>query len=542
MKKQNKQAKPGRSGFVSIRWIIVFAVLVIIVGAGLFIFMRRGSGAANVLGGATGLYTVKRGPLIVSVTEPGDIKAINSVDIKSEVEGRTKIISIVDEGTFITEADVNNGKILVELDASDIEQKLTEREVRFLSTEAEYTDANESLEIQKKENESKIKAGQLKIKFMLMDLKKYLGETLAQTLVQAMANPGSTDNKIAMLVNDPCLGGEALQKRRERQTDIILKQEELELAINKLDWTKKLYEKEYVSLNQLEADNLAKATKEIALEKAKTAKELFVRYEFPKQAEKFLSDYEEAKRELERIEARARSKLAQAQARLKSSRAKYLLQKKRLEKLQKQLKACVIKAPAPGQVVYSSSTDRWARRNRPIEIGADIQERQKIILIPDPSAMKVEIKIHEMWVNKIQMGQKTKITISAFPDKSFTGKVIKKSPLADPTNWWSNPDLKVYATDVCIDGEHDFLKTGMTAKVEVIIEKLQDVLTVPIQVVVNREGEKICYVLNSQKPEPRQVETGAFNANFVEIRDGLTEGEKVLLNPPLLVESEPEQE
>jgi multidrug efflux pump subunit AcrA (membrane-fusion protein) len=71
----------------------------------------------------------------------------------------------------------------------------------------------------------------------------------------------------------------------------------------------------------------------------------------------------------------------------------------------------------------------------------------------------------------------------------------------------------------------------MTADVEVIINDLHDVLYVPIQSVTTMEEKKICYVMGSVV-EKREVETGLFNENFVEIKSGLTEGEKVLLNPP----------
>ena len=95
--------------------------------------------------------------------------------------------------------------------------------------------------------------------------------------------------------------------------------------------------------------------------------------------------------------------------------------------------------------------------------------------------------------------------------------MLKKAPLADQERWF-NPDLKAYATDVCIDGTHEFLKTGMTAKVEITIKELKNVISVPIQVVVNREGKKICYVESDNGPQVRVVQTGEFNNNFVEIK------------------------
>jgi len=514
-----------------LRTILIFAG---VIAAIIVLILLWGiSGGSNPPSKDPALFTVSRGDLTISVTESGDIKAVNSKDIKSEVEGRTTIISIVDEGTYINQEDVNNGKVLVELDSSDIEQKLTQQEVSFLTSEASYTEAKESLDIQKKQNDSDVQGGRLKVRFALMDFKKYLGEIVAEQVIERVKESQSLENTaFGRYLEHPQLGGEALQELKKLNDDITLAESRLERASDKLQWTRKLREKEYVAETELKADELEVESLRVQKERAQIALELFKLYEFPKQAEKLLSDYYEAERELERIEARARSKLAQAQAKLASNEAQYRVQKEQLEKLRKQLKACVLTAPSPGQVVYSSSTDEWARRNRPIEIGAEIRERQKIISIPDTTEMKVEIKVHETWVDKVEPGQDAEITIPAFPDKSFTGKVLKKAPLAEQQHWFLSTDLKVYATDVGIDGTYDFIKTGMSAKVEIIIEQLRDVLSVPIQAVITQEEKKLCYVMTNNGPQKREVVTGLFNADFVEIRSGLKEGEKVLLKPP----------
>jgi HlyD family secretion protein len=540
--KQGNKAT-GKSAIVKrLRSVLIFVAVVAAIGMSVFLwwwtsrapflaFARKQGGVKEL-----GIFTVSRGDLPITVTEGGDIKALNSTDIKSEVEGRTTLISIVDEGTLITPEDVNNGKVLVELDSSKIKVELTQQEITFSNEEASYTEAKESLDIQIKQNDSDIKAGEIKVRFALMDLQKYLGEVVAEKLMSVVVNP-EDNNKIELLIDDPNLGGGAVQKLRELNDNITLTGSKFEQASDRLMWTQKLYDKKYVAETELKGDQLAMQSSKIQLESAKTALELFRLYEFPKEAEKLLSDYNEAGRELERIQAGARSKLAQAQAKLDSKKATYALEKERLEKWRKQLAACTIKAPVPGQVVYSSSMmDSWQRRNNPIEVGAEIRERQKIISIPDASEMKVEIKIHETWVDKVQPGQQAKITISAFPDKTFTGKVLKKAPMADPEEWL-NPELKVYSTDVSIDGTHEFLKTGMSAKIEIVIEELKNVISVPVQTVVNRQGKKVCYVVGSKVPQQREVETGLFNDNFVEIKSGLAEGEKVLLNPPRVSES-----
>lgn len=534
--KQSK--KPGLSK--RLRPVLIF--LVIVAGTGAFISLRRSSNSSDDSNNNPGIFTVRRDDLTISATENGDIKALNSEDIMCEVEGRTTIISIVDEGTYITPEDVNNGKVLVELDSSAIKEKLTQQKITFLTAKASYTDANEALEIQKKQNDSDIQAGQMTVRFALMDLQKYLGDAIVEKLISYATNPVGGRAEIASFINNannnPNLRCEAVQKLRELNDNITLAEMRLARAVDKLEGTQKLYDANYVAEIELKGDELEKESLEIQKKQAETAKDLFVKYEFPKEAEKRLSDYYEANRELERTEARARSMLAQAEARLESKKATYSLEKERLEKWSKQFAACVIKAPAPGQVVYSSSMERGGRwrSSRVIEVGGEVQERQKIISIPDPSQMIAEISVHETSVDKVRPGQTAKIVIDAFPDKTFQGKVLKVAPLPDPQRGWLSPDLKVYTTLVTIDGSFDFLKPGMSAKVEILVEQLHDVIIVPVQVVANRGGKKVCYVVTSQGPRQREVQTGAFNDTYVQILDGLTVGEQVLLTPPRLIE------
>ena len=531
IKEDNKKID-ARSASNAKRHLLIFlfiAFIVTISAFGLLYFKKSHSGSINT---KTGLFTAKRGDLTISVTESGDIKAVKSEIIKSEVEMRTTIVNIIPEGTTITAEDVNNGKVLVELDSSEMTEQLPQREIEFAAAEASYAEAKEAYDIQVKQNESDITAAELKVKFSLMDLQKYLGEIAAQKVVwKANQDPNSSIDMVSLLqeIQDPNSGCEASQKLRELTGDITLAEENLEKATYTLSWTEKLFEREYVAETELREHRLQKTRLGIEKEKAGIALKLFKLYEFPKQVEQLLSDYNEAGLELERTRARARSQLAQAKAKLASAKAALGLRKERLEKVKKQLAACTIKAPSPGQVVYWSSTQRWVRVK--IEQGAEIPRGYRIIDIPDTSKMKVEIKVHETWIDKIEPNQPAKITIAAFPDKVFTGKVLKKAPLADQKGSWE-PDVKVYTTDVSIEGTHDFIKTGMTGKVEVTIDELKDVLYVPIQSVVSDEDTRVCYVMANNRLQKREVVTGLFDDDFVEIKSGLTEGEKVLLNPP----------
>ncbi|MFZ2148240.1 MAG: efflux RND transporter periplasmic adaptor subunit [Sedimentisphaerales bacterium] len=537
IKKQGKKAA-GNLGLARRFYLILISVVVVgVIGA--FGLLRQKVTGSNSPNPGTGLFTVKRGDLTISVTESGDIKAVKSVDIKSKVEGRNNIVNIVPEGTMITPEDVNNGKVLVELDSSKLKEQMAQKEIDFANAEASFADANESYLIQVKQNESDVTAARLKVKFALMDFQKCLGEDIAQKVIEQMKSDPNSNFDITSLINDPndpnSVGGAASQKLDTLEDAILLARGNLEKASDFLEGTQKLFDANYASELDLKGAKLDVDRYTVQGKAASKELKLYRLYDFPKEAQQFLSNYNEAKLELVRTEARARAQLAQARAKLASAKATYEMQKKRLEKLHEQIEACVIKAPAAGQVVYWSSTEQWSRVK--IEQGAEVPEGYKIITIPDASEMKVEVKIHETWIDKIEPNQPAKITIAAFPDKAFTGKVLKKAPLADPDRWL-NPDLKVYVTDVSIDGKNDFLKTGMTGKVEVLIDELHDVLYVPIQSVVTVDEKEMCYVMASSHAEKREVETGLFNDNFVEIKSGLTEGEKVLLNPPRWTASE----
>lgn len=112
------------------------------------------------------------------------------------------------------------------------------------------------------------------------------------------------------------------------------------------------------------------------------------------------------------------------------------------------------------------------------------------------------------------------------------------SLLPDQQRGWLSPDIKVYETQVSIEGKYESLKPGMNTRVEILVDNLTDVVTVPVEVVANRGGRKICYVVNGSGTEQREVKTGQFNDTYVEIVSGLETGEQVLMNPPRITESE----
>ena len=153
--------------------------------------------------------------------------------------------------------------------------------------------------------------------------------------------------------------------------------------------------------------------------------------------------------------------------------------------VQDQLEKCALGAKKSGLVVYGGGRDDYYYGNQePIREGATVRERQTIITIPDMKRMSVDVKIHESYIKKISKGQKARITVDAFPDQPLTGEITKVAVLPDSQNRWMNPDMNVYLTTITVDGTHDWVKPGMSAKVEIFVNHLDNVIYVPLQAVV----------------------------------------------------------
>jgi RND family efflux transporter MFP subunit len=538
----SQQQRPSRPVRRKRRWgWLVLAVLAL--GVSGFAISRR-SAVATDASGKPGTFTVRQDDLTITVTESGHVKAQQSTDVICEVEGSgMEIIQIVSEGTMITLEDVEGGKIVCELNASGLQDNLNQEQVVFSTAKASYTEAQEGLLIQRKQNESDLAEAELAVQFGQMDLSKHLGEAVARKLVEDMdRDPNAAIDVVALLallVDPASEGGAAKQKLKELEDAIVLAKAKLTQADQELTSSKKLRDANYAPQIEVQQKELAVQSFKIQSEQAADTLDLYKRYDFPKETRKFLSDYREAQRELDRTHARNRSRLAQSQAKLESARASYELHEARVAKLQRQIGGCIMRAPSPGIVIYGTSADWRQRRDDPVEVGDMVHKGQKILTIPNSGLMGVELAVHESSVDKVKAGQQAKVTVEAFPDRAFPARVNSVAPLPDPQQGWLDPGVKVYTTHVVIDGSHEFIKPGMSAKVEILVEELHDATIVPVQVVANRDGKKICYVYSSDGPKPRVVETGAFNDVFVQILSGLEVGEEVLLSPPKLLATSP---
>jgi multidrug efflux pump subunit AcrA (membrane-fusion protein) len=166
-----------------------------------------------------------------------------------------------------------------------------------------------------------------------------------------------------------------------------------------------------------------------------------------------------------------------------------------------------------------------------VEEGAMVLQRQELIRLPDVSKMLAEVRIHESRVRQVHPGMTAFVRVETLPGRRFKGTVRRVAILPDTQTSWVSPNTKVYTTDVLIDEELPELKPGVSARAQIIITNLIQVLSVPIQAVTTLNGEHVCYVKKGSGVTPVPVKTGWFNDRLIEVASGLKEGDLVLLAP-----------
>lgn len=447
--------------------------------------------------------TVERGRLRLSVVERGNLKAAESVDLKCEIEGQVKILSLIDEGV-----QVEPGTVLCTLDTADLEERRVQQEISLQSSEAAFVKAKQGHAIQQSQNLSDIEKAQRALEFARADLTKYVE-------------------------------GDWPQEKRKAEEQILVTQEELQRAQQELEWSEKLAAKGFLEQTQLDSDRLAKTRAEVNLNQAKRALELLEQFDFPRKKAQFDADVLEFERQLERVKLQAEAKLADFEAGLRSSEAKLGLDREKLAKLDKQLASATLVAPVAGMVVYAvEEQSRWGG-GEPIREGVQVREGQDIITIPSSNGFVAQASVHESVLEKVAVGQGCLVSVDAIPGKVFRGEVKFKAVLPDQNSWFANPDLRVYRTEVKILDGDPAMRPGMSCSVEILVDELTDATYVPVQAVFLDAGEPVCFVSAGGKVELRKVETGENNGKQVVIEAGLEPGEVVLLSLPEGVELRP---
>jgi RND family efflux transporter MFP subunit len=452
-------------------------------------FFNSSAKAAEITGSVT------RGLLPITVTERGELESSKTVDVRCEVEGyQIKIVTIVPEGTRVTK-----DQEVVTFDTDQLKRQHDDQEVKWKTAEGKAKACKGELEVQKNKAATDIDKADLALVLGELDVKKYVeGE---------------------YLVNLEKLMGEI----------DVAKKEMVETAEN-LEKFRKFVRHGFGTQEALRGKELELSSKQYALKSKENDLKVLTDFTKIRQETELKAKARDAKRELDRAKSTGEAAVDKAKSELDAAEVQTRLEKAALDRLKKQLERCIVKAPQEGILVYSK--DRYWDPSARVQPGAMVHYQQTLFSLPDLAKMQVKVKIHEAMVKKVSKGMKAEIRVESYPDAVLHGTVESVATLANSMGYWDERGVKEYVTIVKIDDlpTEAGLKPGMTAEVKILAKEMPDVLMVPVQAVSQKESQHYSYVVGPKGVEKREITVGENNDKFVEIKEGLEEGERVVLD------------
>jgi HlyD family secretion protein len=144
------------------------------------------------------------------------------------------------------------------------------------------------------------------------------------------------------------------------------------------------------------------------------------------------------------------------------------------------------------------------------------------------ASLLVDVKVSEVDINHVSIGQPVTLTFDAILGKEYHGEVADVTQAGTVDQGVVNFTVTVELTDA-----DSFVKPGMTAAVNIVVEEMQDVLLVPNRAVRLVDGERVVYVLENEQPAQREINLGSSSDTMSVLTGGdLTEGDVIILNPP----------
>ena len=471
------------------RFVRFWPLAVIAVCAALAVWMfgrARGGGLDVVTAQAI------RGDLPVIVVERGELDSTKQVIVRCEVEGdRIKLVHIVPEGTH-----VNKGDEVAKFDTDELRKQYEQQKVKWKAAQAKAASAKGDLAVQRNKEKSEIDKGELAHELAVITLDKY-------------------EQKEFQVELD------------KKKGELALAQKELKEAMDNLEFTKNLVKKGFLPLEQVRVQELLVENVKFKVSQGEAGLDMLKDFDKKLKVTELKGKAREAGRELERTKQSQDAATAKAASESEAADITVDLEKQTLDRIEAQMAKCTIKAPQDGIVVYFK---RYYDESTRIQPGAMVFYQQPIFTLPDLDHMKVKVKIHESVIKKIDIGQSATLKVDALRNYPLNATVKTVGTLANSEGW--RQTVKEYMVEADINDlpTSAGLKPGMTAEVKIHVRTIPDALMVPVQAVTEYEGKSVCYVKRGRGVERVNVDVGDSNDQYIQILEGIGEGEDVALD------------
>lgn len=208
-----------------------------------------------------------------------------------------------------------------------------------------------------------------------------------------------------------------------------------------------------------------------------------------------------------------------------------------LEQVREYLARMAIRAPIDGVVTVlpnsraQGSAGNFGSTPPAFQEGDTVWFGAPIVEIPDPSSMRIEIRLDEVDRGKIRLNQPVKVRVDALPDREVDAELDWISPIAqvEIKGNMTEKSFPVRATLATVDPR---FRPGMSASANIITSSSPGALMIPLRASFTRNGKPAVFVKTAKNFEMRPIEVGARNETDIVVLSGLKAGERVALEDP----------
>ena len=479
---------------------IVGAVIILII-AGYFYFSRAKKPDYETI-------VAQKGTVIQEVSVTGKVKSAENVDLAFEKTGKVAWVNAkVGDKVFIGQTLITlvNGDISAQLD--QVKASVAEQQAKL--EELKKGTRPEEIQLQ----QTKVDNAQADLIDKIQDAYTKSDDAVRNKVDQIFSNPRTANPRLNYYLNTESVLKTDIEWKRvlvENMLNSWKSSGDIGAASAKtnLDEIKLFLDKTALAVNNASANsNLSQTTLDAwradistARTNVNTAIVNLASSESTLAVEENQLTLEKAGNTPEQI-ANQEAKLEQAQANVKNYEA--------------QLTKTVLWAPINGIVAKQDAKK-----------GEIVAADSPIVSIISESQFEIETNVPEADIAKVKVGDSAKVTLDAYgSDVFFDAKVVKIDPGETMIE-----GVATYKTTLQFSKNDERVKSGMTANIDILTNKLENVINIPQRAVVSRDGDKIAQILDGQNIKEVKVKTGLRGSDGnIEILEGVKEDDKVVL-------------
>lgn len=159
-------------------------------------------------------------------------------------------------------------------------------------------------------------------------------------------------------------------------------------------------------------------------------------------------------------------------------------------------------------------------KERQVTVGQYVRANTPLLTLVKTDPIRLRVEIPERMAPWVKVGQIAKVTIEAFTNREFQGKIWRISPTVDQSK-------RTFVVEALIDNAAGDLKPGSYAKAHVTTDRIERMNLIPTRAVTYVFGSNKAFVVNGDTVEARELKLGDRFGEEVEVREGLKEGENV---------------